>query len=443
MPRPFTLPRLLLSLSLLGTAQCGGSPAMRAAVAGHYEGLRAAVAADVQQGRLDARDAIALAKIVAKGEVERAEGDEGAQRIRDLVSCASEIDGALERRAETHDALGAVAAMVRLDAGLESADTYARWARSDPGGAAAPMRPLGARALTSWADADLRRRLFTDPDEDVRRGALRAAIEAADPDDTEPILEAARLDPYPAAQRQAIRAAGAVGGERVALALRDLWHRADDDTRVAIVEAWSSSRSFNSGGRAELLWAATTERGRPALAAAVVLVRARGESASEGVGVVERAVKDGPSADRVQAIELASLAVPALREAVVKAESDADDAVATAARARMLEAPAAEGGTAEGSAERAALIAKLLPAASGSSEAATLAKGALARAGVKELAPILERDGAAPSAKTRAEAGAALAVLGDVKRAAVIAVDPEPRVRTAVSCAILRAWAQR
>ena len=175
----------------------------------------------------------------------------------------------------------------------------------------------------------------------------------------------------------------------------------------------------------------------------MTLVRARGGSASEAVGVVERAVKEGPSADRVHAIELASLAVPALREAVEKAESDADETVATAARARMLEAPVGLGGPAEGSAARAALIAKLLPAASGRGEAATLARGALARSGVKALAPILERDGAEGSAKTRAEAGAALAVLGDVRRAAVIAVDPEPAVRAAVSCAILRAWAQR
>ena len=305
------------------------------------------------------------------------------------------------------------------------------------------MRPLGARTLTSNDDGELRRRLFTDPDEEVRRAALRAASEAADEDDAEAILEAARLDPNPAVQRQAIRAAGALGGERVALALRDLWARADDETRQGIVEAWGSPKSFASGGRGELVWAATTQRGQAAVAAAVTLLRARGERASEAVGVVERAVKEGPTADRVRAIEVALLAVPPLREAVVKAESDADETVAAAARARMLEAPVDLGGAAEGSAARAALIAKLLPAASGGSEAATIARGALARAGVKELGPILERDGAAPSAKTRAEAGTALAVMGDVRRAAVIAVDPEPRVRVTVSCAILRAWAHR
>ena len=345
------------------------------------------------------------------------------------------------------------------------------------------MRALGARALTTNDDGALRRRLIADPDEEVRRGALRAAGEVADDDDAEAILEAARLDPNPGVQRQAIRAAGSLGGERVALALRDLWARADDETRQGIVEAWGSAHSLDSGGREGLVWAATTQRGQAAVAAAVTLLRARKERASEAVGVVERAVKEGPTADRVHAIEVAPLVVPPLREAVEKAESDADETVATAARVRMLEAPVDLGGAAEGSAARAALISKLMADASGcapasvpkvakasepkvasasvpmvapagtpkvaaagtsgGSEAATLAKGALARAGVKELAPILERDGAAPSVKTRAEAGTALAVLGDVRRAAVIAVDPEPRVRVTVSCAILRAWAHR
>jgi len=68
---------------------------MQAAEAGRYEGLRATVAADVQQGRFNGRDALLLARAVARGEVERAQGDEGAQRIRGFVSCASEIDGAL------------------------------------------------------------------------------------------------------------------------------------------------------------------------------------------------------------------------------------------------------------------------------------------------------------------------------------------------------------
>jgi hypothetical protein len=442
MPRAHTLPRLSLSLLLLGTAHCGASPAMRAAADGRYQGLRAAVAADVQQGRLGQGDAVSLARTVAGGEVERAQGDDGAQRIRDLSACAPAIDGALERRADKRDTVGTVAELVRIDAGLDSPDRYAKWARSDPGGEGAALRPLGARALTSPDDGDLRRRLIADPDEEVRRGALRAAVEAADPDDTEAILEAARVDPSPAAQKQAIRAAGAVGGERVALALRDLWPRADEETRLAIVDAWRSSRSFTSGGRRELVWAATTERGWPAVAAAVVLVRTRGEGAGEAVGVVERAVAEGPVKDRLRAIDVAPLTIPALREAVTKASSDPDETVATAARVRLLDTPADQGGAAAGS-ERAALVAKLLPAASGSSEAAALAKAALARSKVPAVAPILERDGAASSAKTRAEAGAALAVMGDLPGAAVVAVDPEPSVRVAVSCAILRASAQR
>ncbi len=432
-------PRWLLLLVPAAIASAGcGTPAIHAAEQGRFEGVRAMLSDELAHGQLSLREAVGFARAVARTEIAGAGGEKGVQRIREMRSCANEVESALRDRADVRDAVGAEAAMALVDAGLRSPGRYERWARTPPGGAEAMFRPLGARALVSTGDeGELRRRLIADPDEEVRRNALRAAFVAADPADTEAVLEAARVDPYPAAREQAIRAAGVLGGERVVLALKDLWPRADVAAREAIVDAWRRERSFESGGRRELLWVVDTERGPAAILAAAMLTRTGGASAS--AGVLERAIKDGPSADRVRAIELAPLSLPALRAAVLAAEADHDEAVAAAALVRRFESPAGRP-TAE---EHATLVAKLLTFAAGTGAASVTARAALARARVKPLLPILERDGAAADAKIRAEAGTALVVLGEVRRAALVAADPEPSVRATVACAILRDWTRR
>ena len=437
-PSSIVLLAALAGAAALGATGCA-SATVRAAEDGHFDGLRAAMAAELARGDLGLNESVSFAKAVARGEVERAKGDEGAQNVKDLRSCAHEIDDALSERADTRDAIGAVAAMVRIDAGISSPGHFARWAKASPLDPTSAWRPLGARGLVSSDDAALRRTLIADADEEVRRGALRAALEADDPADTEAVLEAMRVDPSPAARAQAIRTAGVIGGARVVTALKDLWPRADDAVREGIVDAWSTHGAFNSGGRREIAWVVETQRGRPVIAAATVLVRAGGPEALGAAGALERAVHEGPTVDRMLAIDASPLRLEALRAAILEAEKDSDEAVAVSALARRFEAPAALGGPADGRA-RAELGAKLLKAAGGTGGGAVIAKGALARAHDARLLPILERDGLAKDQKTRAEAGTALAVLGDLRRAAVVAADPEPRVRVAVSCAILRAW---
>lgn len=433
---------LPLALASLASAGCAASPAIRAAEAGKYEGLRESLAADVQQGRIGMNEAVRFAKAVARGEVERAKGEEGAQRIRAFTTCAREVDDALDKRADTHDALGAVAALVRVDAGITSPGRFSRWVRVAPDAPEAAWRALGARSLTSSSDAELRRRMIADPDEEVRRSALRAALEAADPDDTEAVLEAARVDPSTGARAQAIRTAGVIGGERAVLALKDIWPRADDAARESIVDAWATHASFNAGGRRELVWVLDQHHGRAAIAAALTLIHAGGEGAVEAQGALELAVKEGPTADRALAIQASSLRIPALREAIIKAAGDPDDGVAAAATVRLFEAPPELGGPRDAAAH-AELAAKLLKLAEGTGPGSVAAKGGLARAHDPRLLPILERDGVARDQKTRAEAGTAYAVYGDLPRAAVLAADPEPGVRASVACSILRAWAAK
>ena len=429
---------------LLLLCNCGGSASLRAAEAGRFNGLSAVVAAEVKRGDLDAGEAVDLARAILRRDVAAAVGDEGATRIRGLAGCARSLDGALERRAESADDAAAAAAMVRLEANLSPREDFIHWASEAPGGPRAAFRPVGAVALWGAEDGALRRRLFLDSDQAVRLGALRAAQRAAFADDTDALLEAARLDPYPMARIQAVRAAGAIGSARVVLALKDRWASADTALREAIADAWGMPASLDAGGRRELSWAAETQGGAPAIAAAHALVRAgdhalpipSGPGVEAAIGVIERAVKSGVAHERIFAITIAPLTVPPLQKAVIEASIDTDEEVALAAVSRRLDTDFLHGGAS--AADRPALIAKLLTAASsGEKMRGLVARSALARAGAREVLPLLDKDATSADAQTRKAAGTAFVALGELPRAAVLAVDADARVRDGVACSLL------
>lgn len=429
---------------LLLLCQCGGSASLRAASAGRFTGLSAVVAAEVKRGELDAGDAADLARAVLRRDIAVASGDEGATRIRGLAGCARSLDSALSRRAESADAVAAAAAMVRLEANLAPREDFVHWASEAPGGPRAAFRPVGAVALWGAEDGALRRKLFLDGDQAVRLGALRASQRAAFADDTDALLEVARLDPYPMARIQAVRAAGAIGGARVVLALRDRWATADTALREAIADAWGMPASLDEGGRRELSWAADTQGGAPAIAAAYALVRAgnhalpipTGPGVEGALGVIERAVKSGVTRERIFALTIAPLTVPPLHKAVIEASSDTDEEVALAAVARRLDTDFLHGGAS--AADRPALIARLLKAASsGDKMRGLVARSALARAGAREVLPLLDKDALSADAQTRKAAGTAFVALGELPRAAVLAADADARVRDGVACSLL------
>jgi hypothetical protein len=424
--------------------QCGGSASLRAAEAGRFTGLSAVVAAEVKRGELDEGEAVDLARAILRRDVAGAAGDEGAARIRGLAGCAGPIDGALERRAEEEGAAPAAAAMVRLEADLSPREDFVHWASAAPGGPRAAFRAVGARALSGPEDGERRRKLFLDGDQAVRLAALRAAERAASAADTDAILDAARVDPYPMARTQAVRAAGAIGGERVVLALKDLWAAADPTLRQAIADAWGTPASIDAGGRRELSWAADTQGGAPAIAAAYALVRAANHAApiptgpgvADALGLIERAVKSGVTHERTFAITIAPLSVPALQKAVIEASKDTDEDVALTAVARRLDTEFLRGGAS--AADRPALIARLLTvASSGEKMRGLVARNALARAGAREVLPLLDKEAASPDAQSRKAAGTAFVALGELPRAAVLAADADARVRDGVACSLL------
>jgi hypothetical protein len=418
-------------------SHCGTTASLRAVEQGRITDLSKIVDAEVKRGDFQDDDAIALARAIARNVVDHAEGPLGAARIHELQSCARHIDDALERRAEGGGPVAAAAVMVRLEAGLGSdAEDFIPWAKAAPGELSADFRAVGARALVTKDLGKLRRKLFSDGDQEVRRAALTAAARAADPADTEALLDAARLDPYPLARHQAIRAAGVIGGERIVLALKDVWALADNPAREAIASAWASPRSIAAGGRRELTWAMDTQRGAPAIAAAYALVRTGGDGAAAATAVLARVIETGVPRERIFAITVAPLSSPAVRAALLKASRDPEEEVAIAALARRLTFPPEQGGAPR--TERPALIQKLLAVAKSDHKIpALLAKGELARAGAREVLPLLDRDAHGTDAQARKGAGMALVTLGELPRAAVVAADADPRVRVPVTCAIL------
>jgi HEAT repeats len=433
--------RTALLVLFASLSSCGGAASIRAASLGRIEGLARLVDADVKRGAFDNDDAHELARAVARDMVAHAEGPDGAELVRGFGSCARPIDEALERRAEGGGPVAAAAVLVRVSARLAFSDEdYVPWAKARPGELGAEFRAVGARVLTTKQHGALRRRLFSDGEQEVRVAALTAAGIAADPADMEPLLEAARLDPYPLARTLSIRAAGVIGGERAVIGLKDLWAQADEPAREAIADAWGSPRARPVGGLRELSWAVDTQRGPAAIAAAAALTRgASGDLAEDAAtAVLARAIFEGSSRERIFAIRVARLSSPSVREAVARAAVASDEEVMIAAASRLLGATAKEG--AASAAERPALVQRLLGVARSDHKVpALLAKSALAQAGAREVLPLLDRDAHGADAQARKAAGIALIALGELPRAAVVAADVDPRVRASVSCALIRA----
>jgi hypothetical protein len=430
---------IFAGLFVLFVTGCGGGPALRAAEQGDLAGVRRVLGTDAAAAAVDADEARDIAHAVLSREVQKAKGDEGVKKLRELPSCAVALHDALEARGASRDEVAAVATLMRFDArGLDAEDLgeAARAALATPGASPA-WRAVEARSLVTPEDGGRRRGLFLDGDQAVRVGALEASFDALDGSDTEGLLEAARLDPYPEARTAAISAAGNIGGERVVHALGDLFVQASEDERLTIIGAWASPRSIGVGGREKLVRIAETEVGPAQIAAAGVLVRRPGSGAEQAAAILGRAVETGSTRERVFAIRAALLDLAPVRTAIVKAQDDTDLDVALAALERALELYPAAGEGAKPK-ERAEVIKKLMVLAKGQGARSYMARGTLARAGVKDVLPLLKDDAKSDNGQARKSAGSSLAALGEYGRAAMLAADQDERVRTGVACALLR-----
>lgn len=372
-------------------------------------------------------------------DVEKAKGDEGVKKLRELPSCAARLRDALESRSANHDEVAAVATLLRFDSGTLDHDGLADAARTALGlpNASSAWRAVEARSLIGQTDGARRRSLLLDGDQAVRLAALEASRDANDSSDLEGLLEAARLDPYPAARAAAISAAGNLGGERVVHTLGDMFVQASEDERLAIIGAWASPRGIFAGGRDKLVRVVETEQGPAQIAAAGVLVRRPGAGADQAANVLARAVETGSTRERTFAIRAALLDLAVVRSAVEKAVNDPDQDVALAALERSLELYPAAGDGAKPK-ERAAVVAKLMVVAKTTGTRALLARHALAGGHAREVLPLLTDDAKSKDGQARKAAGTSFVAIGEFGKASMLAADEDERVRTGVACALLR-----
>lgn len=415
----------LIAVALL-VAGCGTAGVVETALHGDLAALKRDVKQSRESGRLDKATVEDLAQAVAGREVRSSTGSAAVDRIKDVRACAKPLVDVLEARADQADDAAAEATLTLLELGRRDARELVRRYRDASSGA---WRAVAARAATGKEHGPLRRKLFVDPDERVRRSALRAAMEARSGDDLEAALEAARLDPDLVSKAHATRAVGAIGGERAVLALRDHWARADETTRITIIDAWAMPASYSTGGEHELVTVAENKQGTLAITAADALVRARGRFASSGVATLIRAVAQGTDAERRLAIQLVPLADKDAVAALEKASKDADKEVKVMALARL----------AGESAHKAKALEGLRELAKKDDDLGLQARAALAAAGdagvKKQLTDLL----GAPKARTRTTAARGLLALGDYGNAATALADDDPGVRTAVACSVLAA----
>lgn len=412
--RCLLLSSVALGLFGMGSAGCAAASRPHPSSAEGREALDASRAGESSPRDSDLER---VAKLVLDREIRQATSRALIEKAR---PCAIAVEAALRDRSQSNDGPGALSAIVLYEADLAGRSILFQHTEDADGA----WRAARARAFVRPSDFEARRRAISDPDERVRRQALRAAMQAPHDEDAEAVLEAARLDPSPSVRESAFRAAGAIGGEKIVSRLRDLYASASDADRRAIVEALGMPRAFQTGGRAELVRIVETESGTAALLAAATLVRLHAEGASSFASLLSRAIRDGSARHRAMAIRLAPLGSEAVLAALRATANDPDEAVQVAALARLLESPP----------DRVSALEHLAALAEARQQAAAFA---LARAGDGRAIPhLVERlESSEPSA--RSAAGEALVDAGDPRGAARLLTDEDANVRTAVACRLL------
>jgi HEAT repeat protein len=415
---------------------CASSPAMRAAESGDRVGLKSAVEQREKAADLSNKEAARLALAVADREVRGATGAEAVARVRDAWSCAHELDGAMAERMKTHDDAGAEAALARVDGrGLGVDELRGYLVDADP-----RWRAIGTRSLVRQDDHAARVQALLDPDPHVRRQAARAARDATDPSDLQPLAEAARVDPEPLVRTEAVRAIAVLSplpGDEAANVLRDLWSAGDDGLREDIALAWAGPAVWDAGGREALRIVVASDHGPGAVEAAAAVLRhkdAGGDVAVSAVAQLVRAIEQGAPATRQQAIAQAPLVRAELRDAVNKAAEGDDDEVRVAALARLVDgAPSPDGG----------IVARLEAFAQPGSAVSQRARFALASVGDHRVQGWLEEDLKSERPFDRLSAATALASLEASARAAPLLADIDPSVRVRAACTLLMAARSR
>jgi HEAT repeat protein len=415
-----------LSLALLAVSGCGVSTLSNVALHEDLPSLRREIELARAKGELGPREVRELALAVATRELLSSKGDAGVARVREVRSCLGELESVLEERAEGTDAGAAAATLALLEAGRADAEELFERHReaSDPN-----WRAVGARSAIGAEHGEFRRASFLHGDLRVRRAALQASLASHQEADRDAALEAARLDPDPLVRSLGVRVAGAIGGRSAVGGLRDLWLRAEEQTRQGMIDAWASPGCLTRGGTEQILWVMETQGGLPAIVAAARLGQSQGPHRAPALATLGRAITHGPVDEQRLALLLAP-SDPDLDKAKL-ALVDSDDPNAAVMAAAVLAPVAAHREVALKTLRKLAQHRRVL--------ISRQARAALVVMGEQSLAPALKRELDSQSAERRRQAAVDLLRLGRSADVATALGDAAATVRTRVACAILSA----
>lgn len=421
-PRPTERARLE---RLFRAASCAGlclaaagcaSATTRVALQGDLPSLKAAIADAERQGRLGSAPVQELAEAVLTRELSASGGP--GEPLPSMSPCAKRMRSVLEGVAGGAFELAAPAALTLIDEGIEPPGSAARHANV----VVIARQAVGASAGTR------RRALMLHGDAEVRRAALLAARDSADPADTDSLLEAARLDPDPEARSSAVSALGRVGGARAVLGLLDLWAVASTERRHDIVLAWAMPASFEAGGERELTRAVELTGGEPAVVAALLLASRDAGPPGLGTSALLAFIGGTQQRERLLALDAAPWRNAELRAAITAARTHDDAATRVIALLRLVE---------HGAIDAAGILELRKLSAAPSESVALAARATLARAGDASVQAALRADLLGERGDDRTLAALALVELEDWAGAARALADDSPSVRRTVACQML------
>ena len=415
----------LVLVGALASTACGGvRPEVRVALTGTLPELQSEIARAEKSGPLSEAELSQLARAVAEREIAGAHGSEGAQQMTVFRPCLSQVALALDERSSRGDEAAAVATLLLFEAGKRQAsDLVSRYQEADSGA----FRALAARATLSPAQAELRRRYFTDPDERVRRAAFDAALKSPFSAQLSDLVEAARLDPSPANRARAAQAVGRIGNEPAVLSLTDLFSGGDEQEQLAVLDAWAEAPSFRRGGERELS-RALSGAGLVRVSAATLLLRSR-ESRAAALAILARAIAEGSDDEKRVALMAAPLSESTIRAALEKAAKSPSPDVTPLVLSRLAELP--------GKAPQARTALEKL--AEDKSDYGLEASYVLARLGSQRAVARVEQELSHERASRRLRAAITLAGLGKKQRLAARLADKDPLVRATLACRLSEA----
>jgi hypothetical protein len=371
-----------------------------------------------------------LAYAIAERELLAASDPRGNREAEDLAveqlaPCTLSLQSLLERRSRRGDDTAFAARLTLVEAGIPLRDEpWLELTASAFGWA----RAAAARASSEPTRFQYRTQALTDPDSRVRRAALRSCLEAPASEHWDALVVLLRGDPDPESRGLAARAVGILGGDDAYRILVDVWPRANETLRLAIVNAFAQRATYDAGGKQRLIELARSEPGLVGVAAATSL--ALGDPGARNIGNtrITRTLTSGNVEEQRLALVAADWSRAEQAEQLVRLGSqDSDPVVKVAALGRWLEHRNYE--------QRATTLLREL--SESLTPQALLARDILAQHKDRSVVKLLIEQQRYGVAETRKLAAMALYHLGDWTHLARSLADDSPAVRLSTACLVL------